>query len=167
MMRPRPRLLLPIVAALGCGGAGMTATPDYHAAAEEFFRVVYACEPPGVDAVAADSVVLSYPIFDSLFGAPALRGRRAVSEFSAHFCSRWSDPQITIYDAVQDGNRVVLVWGFQAVGPASDAASGATAPSVQSWGGISYFRFDDQGRVEAEIGEESTPGPAARVGGTL
>jgi hypothetical protein len=164
-MRSKRPVLLAIAAALGCGGTGTPATPDFRAAAEQYFRSVYACAPPAVAALAADSIVVSYPIFDSLFGTPAIRGRTAVSDFSARFCSRWSNPQITIHDAVQDGNRVVLVWGFQAVAPASGTDTVFVDAEPRRWGGITYLRFDSRGLVVEEIGEESAPGPAERVGG--
>jgi len=164
-MRSTQPLLLAIAVALGCGRAGAPATPDYRASAERYLRSVYACAPPGVAALAAASVVVSYPIFDSLFGSPAIRGTKAVSDFSGGFCSRWSNPQLTIHDALQDGNRVVLVWEFQAMGPASAAAPVDAGP--RRWGGITYLRFDDRGHVVEEIGEESTPGPVERVGGRL
>jgi len=166
-MPSRRPLFLAIAVAVGCSRAGAPATPDYRVAAEQYFRSVYACAPPGVAALAADSIVVSYPIFDSLFGTPAIRGTKAVAEFSARFCRRWSAPQLTVHDAVQDGNRVVLVWGFQAMGPAADADTALVERAPRRWGGITYFRFDAQGLVVEEIGEESTPGPAARVGGQL
>lgn len=166
-MRSKRPLLLAIAAALGCGRTGTPATPDHRAVAEQYFRSVYACAPPGVAALAADSIVVSYPIFDSLFGTPAIRGRKAVADFSARFCSRWSDPQITVHDAVQDGNRVVLVWGFQAVERASRTDTASIDAGPRRWGGITYLRFDGRGLVVEEIGEESAPGPAERVGGRL
>jgi hypothetical protein len=33
-----------------------------------------------------------------------------------------------------------------------------------SWGGITLYRFDEEGKIVAEIGEESAPGPLERVG---
>ena len=67
------------------------------------------------------------------------------------FCQRWTDAQISIHDTVAEGDRVVFLWSFQArpVGaPDTDPPSG--------WGGITLFRFDEAGKIVAEVGEEST-----------
>lgn len=34
--------------------------------------------------------------------------------------------------------------------------------NMQSWGGITLYRFDDDGKISAEIGEEGAPGPFER-----
>lgn len=136
-------------------------------AAEQYFNGVYACDQAALDSLAADDIVISYPIFDSLFGTPAIRGRSNVLGFAARYCSHWSDPEITIHEVVEDGNRVVLVWAFTAVGGVQDSAAVTTTPKRQSWGGISFLRFDSTGRVIEELGEESTPGPIARLRGDL
>jgi uncharacterized protein (TIGR02246 family) len=132
---------------------------------ERFMRGVYGCDPSVVDELAADSVVLSYPIFEQLYHTPALRGRQAVRRFAEGFCSRWKDGRFTFHESLADGDDVVLVWSFRArfVGPASP---GGPAPGEeQAWGGITLYRFDDSGKITAEIGEESTPGPMARIAG--
>jgi len=128
---------------------------DEKAAAERFVRGVYGCRPTVVAELAADSVVLSWPIFEELFNTPAIRGRANVEEFARGFCSRWEDAEITFHEALADGRRVVLVWSMR--------ARNATSGDTSSWGGISLYRFDSAGKVVAEIGEESTPGPIGRL----
>ena len=58
---------------------------------------------------------------------------------------------------------MVLMWSFRA----RDAGLGlqGNPPTYQEhrWGGITLFHFDESGRIEAEIGEESTPGPVGRL----
>lgn len=131
--------------------------------AESFFRGVWGCNPSVIDDLAAEDVVVSYPIFESLYGVPAIRGRVAVKELAAGFCQRWADPQITIHEAVSQGDRVVLLWSFR--GRNVGARENGQAPSnlEHGWGGITMFRFDSKGKIVAEIGEESEPGPIKRL----
>lgn len=155
------------LALLGCGTAEPAPVASA-AAAEGFFRGVFACDPAAIERYGAEDVVGSYPIFETVYQTPAIRGRDAVLAFSEGFCVRWSDPQIVIHDAVVQDDRAVLVWEFSAVS-AEDVATGddddgpPTVDARSRWGGISFFRFDSGGRVTEEVGEESTPGPAARL----
>jgi len=126
--------------------------------AERYFRGVYGCNPAVVEELASPDIVVTYPIFQSLFGKPVLRGRDAVEAFAEHFCRKWANPEVVFHDAVSDERRAVLVWSFSARN--TEAAPGEP---VSEWGGISLFRFDAQGRITAEIGEESTPGPLGRL----
>jgi len=143
-------------------GASAGDASERAAAAERFFRGVYACGPDAVAELAADDVVISYPIFQELFDKPAIEGRQAVIDFAAGFCKRWADAQITIHEAVTQGDRVVLVWSFQ--GRSVAQADGKPADNqVRSWGGITLFRFNGEGKIVAEIGEESAPGPVERL----
>lgn len=41
--------------------------------------------------------------------------------------------------------------------------STVVAGKVYSWGGITVFNFDESGKIIEEIGEESSPGPWARL----
>lgn len=136
-----------------------------HIVAERYFRGVYSGDPSVVDALAAEDIVCSYPIFERLFGTPALRGRQALKAFVRRFGSRWAEPQLTVHETVAEGARVVLLWSFRA--RSVDVAESAAAASryTHEWGGITLFRFDDAGKIAAEIGEESTPGPWARGAG--
>ncbi len=138
-----------------CGGTPALLEADLNASAERFFRGVYGCDAAVVDELASEDIVVSYPIFEQLFNTPSLRGRAAVKKFATGFCSRWEEAQITIHEAVSEGARVVLVWSF--------LARNAETGQQSSWGGITLFRFDETGRIVAEVGEESEPGPAKRL----
>lgn len=127
---------------------------DLAAIAEQFFRGVYGCDASVVDELASEEIVISYPIFETLFNKPGIRGRDAVHVFADNFCKKWSEAQVTIHETVREGDKVVLVWGFQA----RDTATG----KEHAWGGISLFRFDREAKVAAEMGLESTPGPIER-----
>ena len=162
------RRVCPLALALlatACSGPGPEQSPDHRASAERYFQGVYGCDLDAIDDTASDDVVVSYPVFQSIFGQPTIRGRSAVKEFAAGFCSRWSDSRFTVHEAVQDGNRLVLVWEFEATGAVPDSAGTSAPPERRSWGGISFLRFDADGRVVEELGEESTPGPMARLRG--
>ena len=131
--------------------------------AEKYFRGLYSCDSSVVDELCADDIAVSYPVFRQLFNTPALRGKDEVRHFSNHFCKRWTDGRITIHEKIADSNTVVLVWSFQARynGPVSP---GSTPGETElSWGGITLIRFDEAGKIEAEIGEESDPGPFSRM----
>lgn len=135
------------------------------ALAERFFRGIYGCDPSVVDDLASDSVIVSYPIFEQLYNTHVFRGREAVKDFATGFCSRWSDAQFTFHDAIAEDDRVVLVWSFRARFTGSGTAQPGQPPvnQEQSWGGITLYRFDGAGKIVAEIGEESTPGPVERL----
>jgi hypothetical protein len=129
--------------------------------AERYLRGVYGCNPAVVEELASPDIVVTYPIFQSLFGKPVLRGRDAVEAFSEHFCRKWANPELVLHDTVSDERRVVLVWSFRA----RNTEAGPGEPASE-WGGISLFRFDAAGQITAEIGEESTPGPMGRLSKT-
>jgi len=130
--------------------------------AERFFRGVYACDPSVVDELACDDVFLSYPIFEKLFGVSTIRGGDAVEEFAVGFCERWADPQIVIHDAMAEGNKVVLVWSFRGRNVGSADEDRPATNKEHRWGGITLYHFDAEGKITAEIGEESEPGPFER-----
>jgi hypothetical protein len=156
------------VAAVVMLGSACTTTPvhtevDRKAVAERYFRGVYGCQPSVIDELAAEEIAVTYPIFQTLFQSVSIRGRQAVKEFAARFCSKWTDARISIDDAVVEGDQVVLVWSFQARDTASVPTGEPPAHQEHRWGGITLFRFDGAGRIVAEIGEESEPGPIARL----
>lgn len=136
---------------------------DYSARAERFIRGVYGGDPSVVDDLAASSIVISYPIFERIYQTPVLRGRDAARTLCARFSSRWADARITIDEAIAAGDRVVLVWSFQARNVGQGPGGEPPSDTVERWGGISLFRFDKSGRILAEIGEESAPGPMGRL----
>jgi len=147
-----------LVCSLGaCGGTATARLADQEGRAERFFRGVYGCDPSVVAELGSPDISISYPIFQELFNAPVIRGRDRVERFAAEFCTRWQDAEFTIHESVAEGDHVVLMWDFAA----RNVASGERV----SWGGISIFQFDDAGRIVAEVGEESAPGPHARLSG--
>lgn len=133
------------------------------AIAERFMRGVYAGDTSVVEDLASDDIVISYPIFEELFGAPAIRGRDSAREFAIRFSSRWAESQLIIHEKIWQGDRVVLVWEFSARRVGAIAPDQLPTNERRSWGGITLFEFDGRGRVLAEIGEESTPGPMDRT----
>lgn len=158
MTKPWIGLLL-LLPGLACGGGDMSdAHDDLADTAEAFLGAVYGCAPERIGDLARSDVSISYPIFESLYGTPAIRGREAVQEFSGSFCRRWGDGRLVVDERIVEGDRVVLVWSFSATRRDAEDLAGARS----SWGGISVFRFDDEGRILEEFGEESTPGPVAR-----
>jgi len=130
--------------------------------AERYFRGVYGCNPAVVEELTSPDIVVTYPIFASLFGKPVLRGRDAVAAFAEHFCQKWANAEVVFHEAVSDERRVVLLWSFSARDTEAGPGEGESA-----WGGISLLRFDAEGRITAEIGEESTPGPMGRLGNSI
>ena len=147
---------------IGCSKVSDNIEEERKLLAERFFRGVYGCEPSVVDELASDDIVVSYPIFERLFNTPAIRGQEAVKEFATGFCNRWTDAQITIHEAIAEGDRVVLLWNFRGRNIGSSRPDVEPTNQEHSWGGITLFRFDEAGKIVAEIGEESTPGPVER-----
>lgn len=125
-------------------------------AAERYFRGVYGGDPSVVDDLADDDIVVSYPIFETVFGAPVIRGRDAARRFAIRFAQRWTEPDMTIHESLVDGDVVVLIWSFRAKRDGSSHA----------WGGMTCVRFGASGRIVEDVGEESKPGPIARLQAT-
>ncbi len=132
-------------------------------AAERFMRGVYCGDLSLVSELASEDILLSYPVFETMYGSPSIQGRRAVEDFVKTFSSRWAEAELTVHETITDGKKVVLVWSFRARNVGPMPKGGPATNQVHGWGGISFFRFDDSGKIEAEIGEESTPGPIGRV----
>ena len=154
-MRESGLLLLILCPLISCRAAPGGVVVERKLAAERFMRGVYDCEPSVVQELAADSVLISYPVFQEMFGTPAIRGRDDVEAFASRFCSQWKDVTLTITDAVADSDRVVFMWNFEARNVSSGQRS--------SLGGITLYRFNAPGEIVAEIGEESDPGPVERL----
>jgi hypothetical protein len=127
--------------------------------AERFFRAVYECVDADLAELASPEVRMSYPIFAERLGTSVLEGLDAVEGFSRGFCQRWSNPTVVVHEAIATDRRAVLVWSFSATSQIAESEDEGRA----SWGGITVFHFDDEGRVIAEFGEESTPGPVIRM----
>jgi len=149
-------LALPLSGA--CADSRAALETDRKERAERFLRGVYGCDPSVLDELASEDVVSSYPVFEKVYGTPALRGREAIEVLVGRFCERWTDARLSVADAVAEGDRVVLVWTFEA---RPKGAPPETPPAA--WGGITRIRFDEAGRIVEELGEESTPGPIERL----
>lgn len=136
---------------------------NHKAVAERYFNAIYGCQLSVIDELADKDIVISYPIFQTLYHTPAIRGREAVKRFASSFCSKWADAHFTINEAVEEGDRVAIVWSFQARNVAETRPGVQHDNQLHTWGGISLLRFNSAGKVVEEIGEESDPGPTARL----
>jgi len=135
----------------------------YEVVAEKFFRGVYGGDQSVVGECAADDIVISYPIFQTLFNSPIIKGRNAVVNFINRFSTKWKEPKITVHETITEGKSVVLVWSFQARDAFYDSSSQSDAGPHKSWGGITVYHFNEAGEIETEVGEESEPGPIGRL----
>ena len=152
-------VLLPM---LGCDADTSVIDTKREDAAIEFLRGMYTGDLSVIDRLAAPDIVVSYPIFEDVFGEPTIAGRSAVRNFAKGFSERWVDGEVIVHDVIIRGDTAVVVWGFRARRAVSDSDDRSTSPE-NAWGGITLYRFDEEDRIVFEIGEESTPGPAARV----
>jgi hypothetical protein len=150
--------LLVMLAATTQASGSPEPAPPHVVAAERWFRALYTCHMEVVHELASPEVVLSYPIFEKLFGRTRFDGVDQVVGFAEGFCRRWAEPEVVVHETFSGPNAAVLVWSFSARSTAEDAEG-----SRSSWGGITLVRFDDGGRILAEVGEESDPGPVARL----
>jgi hypothetical protein len=98
-----------------------------------------------------------------LYKKKAIRGRKSVREFSERFCRNWKDARFTFHESIAEGNKVVLVWSFNARNAGTDHKDAETTNHEHSWGGITVIRFDKTGKIISEVGEESEPGPYERI----
>ena len=178
-----------LITAVACSRPTEDQNAEHITAAERYFRGMYSSDTTVVDALIADDITISYPIFQQLFGTPTIHGRDSVKAVVIQFASSWTEPKVEFDETIAEGDRVVLVWSFRArnvgaVGPdqpadivgAADAAGGVSVAdragvgpdqpadsAVHSWGGITLIRFDADGKIVEELGEESDPGPTARM----
>jgi len=130
---------------------------DLKTIAERYLRGLYGGDPSVVDELASEDIISSYPIFEQLFGTPTIRGRKAMAAFSIRFAQRWGNQHLEIFESLQESDKVVFIWGFEA------QRSDQKSDDRSQWGGITLFRFNSSGQIVAEIGEESSPGPIARL----
>lgn len=133
--------------------------PTLKIQAQQYFQGVYCGQPAAVMDRVDEEIVLSYPIFQQLFGASVLRGLKALEHFMADFSGSWTEGEVTFHETIAEDRKVVLVWSF--------TARRIETNQVHHWGGVTLIRFNEAGKVIAEIGEESTPGPIARVKSAL
>ena len=54
------------------------------------------------------------------------------------------------------------MWTFSARNTGSIAGK-QPDNQIHTWGGVSIFRFNSEGKIISEVGEESTPGPFERL----
>jgi hypothetical protein len=162
-MQKKSWIAIPLLLLVTCSSEGTSVDSDRKALAERFFRGVYGGDPSVVDDLAGAEIVVSYPIFQEMFETPAIRGRAAVRDFASGFGQRWADASITFHEAVVEKDRVVLVWSFRARSVGSSQPNNPPSNEEHAWGGITLYRFDTNGKIVAEIGEESVPGPVARL----
>ena len=87
----------------------------------------------------------------------------SLKEFIVRFGQRWAEPEFEFHETVSDADRVVLVWSFAARRIASQRPGEPAPNDIHRWGGITLYRFDGRGKIVAEIGEESEPGPIGRL----
>ena len=133
--------------------------------AERYFRGVYSCDLSVIDELASEDIVVSYPIFEKILNKHSIQGRLAVRDFNAGFCKRWTDMHITIHESIAENNQAVLIWSYRAKNIGSAIQGQEPSNKEESWGGITLIRFNKAGKISAEIGEESAPGPFARIKG--
>lgn len=138
-------------------------TMNYKTRAIRWFRGVYGSDPSVVDQLGAEDVIVSYPVFQKLFGQPVISGQEAVRDFAVGFSQRWVEAEVTIRETVVQDDQVVLIWTFQGRNVGSVSGNIEPTNEIQRWGGITLIRFNDKGKIEAEIGEESEPGPMGRL----
>lgn len=162
-MRSSVIVAMVITCTVSCSHPARRSGEDLRATAEQYFSAVYGCRSELLDSLVSDTIVVSYPVFQTILGASAIRGRNAVRQFAERFCRQWADPETTIHEAVQDDRRIVLVWAFRAAPVSVDSLGASHTAAPQNWGGITLLRFDAEGKVAIEVGEESTPGPMARI----
>ena len=122
--------------------------------AQKYIRGVYCGPFAAVLDVADENIVSSYPVFQQIFGDPAIKGLHALEAFAAGFSQRWTESKVAFHEIIAEGQVVVLLWSFTARRVETD--------QEHQWGGITWVRFNKAGKVVAEIGEESSPGPVAR-----
>lgn len=143
------------------------AEQDQKTIAKEYFLGIYGCDSTVVDRFCTEDIMVSYPLFQQLFNASTIRGQDAVRHFAHSFCTKWTDAKITFHEVIAELNNVVLVWSFTARNVDSTQAEIQPTGQEQSWGGITLIQFNNDGKIEAEIGEESDPGPFKRTTLTL
>lgn len=138
-------------------------TMNYITLAQRWFRGVYGLDPSVVDELAAEDVIASYPIFQELFGQPVISGQEAVKGFAVGFGQRWVETEVTFHETIVQDDQVVLIWSFKGRNVGAARADIKPTNEIHEWGGITLIRFNSKGKIVAEIGEESEPGPIGRV----
>ncbi len=127
--------------------------PDLADRAKEYLRAVYQNQPDQISEYIAEDMVMTYPIFQELFGKPGFRGSNEVENFARGFNERWEEGDLVIHEALQNDSKIALVWSFSAIWSAD------TSRQRQHWGGITLLHFNESGQIIAEAGLENALGP--------
>ena len=162
-MLKKPLILICALCIVSACESSKNTDQEHKALAEQLFLSVYGGDPSRIDSLVSSDMVATYPGFEELFGTRVIRGREAYKNFAIGFGERWKDAQVTFDDAIAEDDRVVLVWSFSAKRITSAQDSSSVAYQEYNWGGITLFRFNESGKIAAEIGEESSPGPMKRL----
>ncbi|MEZ4794974.1 MAG: nuclear transport factor 2 family protein [Flavobacteriaceae bacterium] len=157
-----PLLILGSCLFLACK-EGTHTREEHKMKAEQLFRSVYGGDPSQIDSLATNDVIVTYPVFEQIFGKKAISGRESYKNFAIGFGDRWNDSQVIIHETIAENNNVVLVWSFSAKRKETTPDSSFIAGQKYSWGGITLYQFDESGKITIEIGEESSPGPFERI----
>lgn len=131
--------------------------------AERYMRALYSGDIGQIENLVCEDIVISYPIFKKVLDTPAIQSRESAKAFAIHFSSKWTDSRLKIHESVSEGKKVVLLWEFSARSIAPPSPDQPAMNERSTWGGITLIEFDSSGRVRAEVGEESTPGPIGRM----
>jgi hypothetical protein len=70
-------------------------------------RGVYSGGPSVASESANEDVLLSYPVFETMFGSPSIQGMDAVTDFVITFSSRWAEAELTVHETITEGKKVV------------------------------------------------------------
>lgn len=163
-MIPRPIIAILLLSSLaGISSNNGDVGARQKVAAEKFFRGVYSGDTSVVGKYAADNIVISYPIFQTLFNSPVIEGHDSAVQFISRFSTKWKNPKITVHETITEGTAVVLIWSFQARDAFYDSSIKSNAGSEKKWGGITVYHFNQEGKINSEVGEESEPGPIGRL----
>jgi len=162
-MRTRVLIVLLLMSIAGCSSKRTGVTMQRTVLAQEWFRGVYGADPSVVDRLAADSVLITYPVFKTLFNTSVIRGKEAVKRFAVGFSERWKETEVEFHQTIADGDRVVVIWGFTGRNVGSAREEAPPTNEIHRWGGITVIEFNARGQIVAEIGEESEPGPMGRL----
>ena len=138
-------------------------TTDLVKRAELLFRSVYeGGNITNIENLTNEEIVASYPIFEQIFNKNAIHGREAYKQFAIGFNTRWKNCRVTIDETIRQEDKVVLIWSFSAQ-RVNENEPNNSSDQQHNWGGITFFRFDESGKIIEEIGLESTPGPFGRM----
>ena len=159
----RPLIIILALVLISACQQGKSTHQEHKNLAEQLLRSVYVGDTARINDMVSDDIVSTYPVFSQLFGTSALRGREAYEKFAMGFSERWNDAKIIFQEAIAEDTSVVLVWSFIATRMTTTPDSSFVAGREYSWGGITLFHFNESGKITAEIGEESSPGPIGRL----